>query len=326
MASIRDVAKRANVAACTVSRVLNGTANVTPETRRKIEQAMEELDYVPNELARGMFLQKSGIIAMLVPSIKHPFFASLADCIEQDLYRNGYKLMLCSTSGDIEREREYLNMFKSNIVDGVIMAVNSLEDSEYLKFQKPLIMLDYSINDKIPFVVSDHRKGGELAAREFLKNGCQNVLHLGSSESEKEVLSYESHRELERCLTKKGVAVRNRNIKWNSFDLKGYRELAEMILEAYPEIDGVMAADMPALAFYEAANKLGKKIPEELCIVAYDGTYAVGLIGKKITVIVQQLNLISNEVITVLLKLINKEKIENGKIYVPVRLEQGETT
>lgn len=74
MASIRDVAKKAGVAACTVSRVLNGTAAVSQETRIKIEKAMKELDYIPNELARGMFRQKSGIIAMLVPSIKHPFF------------------------------------------------------------------------------------------------------------------------------------------------------------------------------------------------------------------------------------------------------------
>lgn len=65
MASIRDVAKRANVAACTVSRVLNGTANVAPETRMKIEQAMKELNYIPNELARSMFKQKAGIVAML---------------------------------------------------------------------------------------------------------------------------------------------------------------------------------------------------------------------------------------------------------------------
>ena len=74
MAGIRDVAKRAGVAVCTVSRVLNGTAAVAPETRMKIEHAMREPDYVPNELARGMFLQKSGIIAMLVPGIRHPFF------------------------------------------------------------------------------------------------------------------------------------------------------------------------------------------------------------------------------------------------------------
>lgn len=209
MASIRDVAKRAGVAACTVSRVLNGTATVAPETRMKIERAMRELDYVPNELARGMFLQKSGIIAMLVPSIKHPFFSSLADCIEKCLYEEGYKLMLCSTSGSVEREREYLNMFKSNLVDGVIMAVNSLGEEDYTQFQKPMIMLDSSVGGKVPFVVSDHKMGGALAAEEFVRNRSHYVLHLCAADEGKEVLSYESHRELERILGQHQIRTRN---------------------------------------------------------------------------------------------------------------------
>lgn len=326
MAGIRDVAKRAGVAACTVSRVLNGTAGVAPETRKKIEQAMRELDYVPNELARGMFLQKSGIIAMLVPSIKHPFFSSLADCIEKCLYENGYKLMLCSTSGSIERERDYLNSFKSNLIDGVIMAVNSLEDQDYLQFQKPMIMLDYSVRGQIPFVVSDHKMGGALAAEEFVRNGCSYVLHLCAEEEEKEVLSYESHREMERILGEHNIRTKSRKIRWNDFDLKGYRELAELILQSYPEIDGIMAADMPATAFYEAAQKLGKKIPDEFCIVAYDGTYAADMAGGKLTAIVQQLERIAEEVVNTILQLLRKEKADVEGVFVPVQLRMGETT
>ena len=131
MASIRDVAKRANVAACTVSRVLNGTANVAPETRMKIEQAMKELNYIPNELARSMFKQKAGIVAMLVPDIRHPYFSSLARHIEDELYKNDCKLMLCSTGDDPEREKEYMKILRSNIVDGVIMGVNNQKRNNY---------------------------------------------------------------------------------------------------------------------------------------------------------------------------------------------------
>lgn len=326
MASIRDVAKHAGVAACTVSRVLNGTATVAPETKMKIEQAMKELDYIPNELARGMFLQKSGIIAMLVPSIKHPFFSSLADCIEKDLYENGYKLMLCSTSDSIERERDYINMFKSNLIDGVIMGVNGLEDKAYLQFQKPMIMLDYSVGGKMPFVVSDHKMGGALAAEEFIRNHCHYVLHLCAEGEEREVLSYESHRELERILGKHNIEVKSRKIKWSSFDHRGYKELADLILQSYPEIDGIMAADMPATAFYEAARKIGKKIPEEFCIVAYDGTYAVDMTEDKLTAIVQQLETISKEIVVTMLQILHKEKKEPEGVFIPVKLRKGSTT
>ncbi len=320
MASIRDVAKKAGVAACTVSRVLNGTATVSPETRVKIEKAMKELDYIPNELARGMFRQKSGIIAMLVPSIKHPFFSSLADYIEKELYVKGYKLMLCSTSGSIEREQEYLNTFKSNLVDGIIMAVNSLPETVYGKFAKPMVMLDCQISENIPFVVSDHKMGGRLAAEEFIKNNCHHVLHLCAEKEEKKILSYEGHETLEQILSEHGIKTRGQEIRWNSFDLNGYRELAELILKNYPDIDGIMAADMAALAFYEAGQKLGKRIPDELCIIAYDGTYILDVIDANLTTIVQNLELYSAQVVDTILTLIENPGEHVKNIYVPVSL------
>ena len=320
MASIRDVAKKAGVAACTVSRVLNGTATVSPETRVKIEKAMKELDYIPNELARGMFRQKSGIIAMLVPSIKHPFFTSLADYIEKELYVKGYKLMLCSTSGSIEREQEYLNTFKSNLVDGIIMAVNSLPETVYEKFAKPMVMLDCQISENIPFVVSDHKMGGRLAAEEFIKNNCHHVLHLCAEKEEKKILSYEGHETLKQILSEHGIKTRGQEIRWNSFDLNGYRELAELILKNYPDIDGIMAADMAALAFYEAGQKLGKRIPDELCIIAYDGTYILDVIDANLTTIVQNLELYSAQVVDTILTLIENPGEHVKNIYVPVSL------
>ncbi len=326
MASIRDVAKKAGVAACTVSRVLNGTATVSQETREKIEKAMKELDYIPNELARGMFRQKSGIIAMLVPSIKHPFFSSLADYIEKELYVKGYKLMLCSTSGSIEREQEYLNTFKSNLVDGIIMAVNSLPVTVYEQFAKPMVMLDCQISENIPFVVSDHRMGGRLAAEEFIRNNCRHVLHLCAEKEEKKILSYEGHETLEQLLTEQGIQTRGQEIRWNSFDLNGYRELAELILKNYPDIDGIMAADMAALAFYEAGRKLRRRIPEELCIIAYDGTYILDVIDASLTTIVQNLELYSTQVVDTILALIENPERNIGNIYVPVSLKKGATS
>ena len=208
MASIREVAKRAGVATCTVSRVLNGTAPVSDETKKKIKKAMEELDYIPNELARGMFRQKAGIIAMLVPSIRHPFFSSLAEYIERDLYRSGYKLMLCSTSNDTKKEKEYLNFLKSNIVDGVIMGVNSLDIEEYKNYNKPAVMLDCYVNDNIPLVVSDHRQGGLMAAEEFIRNKCKYVLHLCDEKEPQNIISYESHVILEEKLKEHGIESR----------------------------------------------------------------------------------------------------------------------
>lgn len=325
MSNIREVAKLAQVATCTVSRVINGNEAVAEATRLKVLKAMEELDYIPNELARGMFKQKAGIVSMLVPSIKHPFFSSLADCIEEELYHNGYKLMLCSTGGDVDKEREYMTTFRSNIVDGVIMGVNTLENSIYEAFAKPLIMLDYLVNSDIPVVVSDHQQGGYLAAQCFIRSHCKKVIHITSSDSHT-VLSYESHKMLEEELLKQGISSRAVDIKWNEFDFDGYHKMAKMILIDNPDVDGIMAADLPALAFQKAAVELGKSIPDDLAIVAYDGTYVVKTNQMEMTRIEQPLHEIAKEAVRLLLKKINGKNIKENVCVKQVHLVQGNTT
>lgn len=325
MASIRDVAKKAGVAACTVSRVLNQSGYVAPETRIRIEEAMKELNYIPNELARGMFRQKAGIVAMLVPNIRHPFFSSLAGSIEKELYKKGYKLMLCSTDDNLEREQEYMNIFKSNIVDGVIMGVNSLDDNIYIEFGKPLIMLDYQVDNNIPVIVSDHRQGGEFAAQQFIKSQCKNIIHI-CGESNKAVLSFLAHQTLQKELEKANIQNRAVTIKWNTFDFNGYLELAKTILEEYPQIDGIMAADMPCIAFLKAAIQLGRKIPQDFCAVSYDGTYVINMNILDITTIVQPISRIAQETIQTMELLIEGKRPKDSKTELEVSLKLGQTT
>lgn len=325
MAGIREVAKMANVAACTVSRVLNGTANVAPETRQRIEKAMKELNYIPNELARGMFRQKSGTIAMLIPSIRHPYFSSLANVIELQLYEMGYKLMLCSTDGQIEKERDYIQILKSNIVDGIIMGVSDLEDEEYLEIEKPMIMLDYDLGKKVPVVVSDHARGGKLAAEAFIRSGCQYVIHVGDKELSK-VESYQSHLTLESELKKAGIESRFIEIKWNEFDFGGYLNIASTILEEYPRIDGVMAADIQAAAFLKAAQALGKKVPEDFAVISYDGTYVADINLMDVTSIVQSVEEIGRKAVKLLLILLEGKKPQKQKSIIDVEMKIGSTT
>lgn len=98
MANIKDVAKRANVAPSTVSLVLNNTGYVSQKTREKVEEAMRELDYKPNELARNLSRNKTNIIGIIVPSLNHPFFSTFIRYAERHLYQLGYKTMVCGTA------------------------------------------------------------------------------------------------------------------------------------------------------------------------------------------------------------------------------------
>ena len=126
MASIKDVAQKAGVGVGTVSRVINGSGYVAADTRKKIEQAISDLEYTPNELARNLFRNRTGIIGVLIPDLDHPFFSAFTRETEVALYKRGYKAMICNTVGSSNRERDYLNMLDRNMVDGIITGAHTL--------------------------------------------------------------------------------------------------------------------------------------------------------------------------------------------------------
>ena len=102
MTSIREVARIAGVSPATVSRVMNGTAKVNEEKRKRVEAAIEETGFRPNELARALYKQSSKMIGAIVPDIENPFFSELAKAVEDEAYKNGYRIMLCNSGDDLE--------------------------------------------------------------------------------------------------------------------------------------------------------------------------------------------------------------------------------
>src|SRR5512136_1608038 len=121
MPTIKDVAQLAGVTVTTVSRVLNNKGYISDQTRKKVGDAMKELDYVPNEMARSLLKQRSSIIGLIVPAVSHPFFGELAMHVEYYAYEMGYKILLCNSHLDSAKERDYIDMLKRHKVDGIIM-------------------------------------------------------------------------------------------------------------------------------------------------------------------------------------------------------------
>ena len=173
MASIKDVAQKAGVGVGTVSRVLNNSGYVSDETREKIEEAMKNLQYTPNELARNLYHKKSGIIAVLVPTVEIPFFAELVHNIEAELYNEGFKIMLCNTDKAHNAELEYLDMLNRHIVDGVITGVHSLDVEEYKKIKKPIVAFDRYLGEDIPVLQSIIRRADDWRRKFCLRMGVK---------------------------------------------------------------------------------------------------------------------------------------------------------
>lgn len=325
MASIRDVAKKANVAASTVSRVLNDNGYVSQDARIKIEKAMQELHYTPNELARNLYHKKNHIVGVIVPDISHPFFSTFTKYVEMELYENGYKTMICNTIQRSNRERDYLDMLNRRIVDGIITGAHSLELEEYAQVRRPMVCLDRTINEDFPVVGSNHRQGGVLAAQKLTENGCRQVVQIEGTQS-KTMPAHDRHTYFRQYMEDHHVRVDSIRLPWNRFDYSGFAEIAEQVMEQYPRADGIFAADMPAAACLKAALKRGRRVPEDLKIVSYDGTYVTEIDTMTITTIVQPIAELAKSAAQTILALINGQTPVEHYQLLDVRLREGDTT
>lgn len=325
MTSIRDVAKKANVGPTTVSRVLNNSGYVSEETRQKIEEAMRELNYTPNELARNLFRKKTGIIAVLVPSVANPFFAEFVNYVEAELHSMGFKTMLCNTAKEGNAEQEYLNMLNRHIVDGVITGVHTLDVEEYGKIHKPIVALDRYLGEDIPVVTVNHKKGGRLAAEELIRNGCKRVLHFRGA-LEVESPYHDRHYEFSRVMEKHGVETYSYELQWNRFDMEYYKKAIEDIFSQNIKFDGVFGVDNLAIGYMNEFLNRGGRVPEDIKIVAYDGTFVTEMVEPAVTVVVQPIEELARASARLIAKMVNGKTYHDKKVMLEVELRKGKTT
>jgi len=325
MASIRDVAKHAGVGVGTVSRVLNDSGYVSLETKNKILCAMKELDYTPNELARNLFQKRSGIIAVLVPDIAHPVFAEWVRCIEAELYQIGFKTMVCNTAQEHNYEKEYLNMLKRHIVDGVITAVHSLGIDEYLNPDLSIVSFDRILSSEIPVVAANHWNGGILAAEELIRSGVSSVVQFHAANIINSP-SHDRHVSFSQRLTEEGILVYSYELSWNRFEAAYFNSFVRDVYFRHMDADGVFGTDLLAMAYMKVALEEGKKVPEDLRVIAYDGTMPTTISYPTLTAIVQPFDKLAKECIRLLTKRMEGYQILDKRVIVDVSLRRGETT
>ncbi len=324
MAGIKDVAKKANVGVGTVSRMINGSGYVAEETRVKIELAMKELNYTPNELARNLYHKRTGIIAVLVPNIANPFFAEFVNYVEAELYEAGFKMMLCNTVKECNAELEYLDMLNRHIVDGIITGVHSLDVEEYVKMHKPIVALDRYLGSHIPIVAVDHKEGGRIAAETLIKNGCKNVLHFKGSTAIDSPY-HERHFEFERIMKKNNITTHTFELEWNHFDNEYYKKAVADVFAEELEFDGVFAVDPIAIECMNETIRRKRKVPKDVKFVAYDGTYVTDMVEPKLTAVVQPIKDLAVESVKLIVDLVGGREYVDKQVVLGVQLREGDT-
>lgn len=165
MVKLDDVAKLAGVSKGTASRVLNNRGYISQQTRERIEAAVKELNYYPNENARNLLKRRSGMIGVVVPTITYPYYSEMISFLEKFLKASGYKILLCNTSFSSGASQDYIKLLNNNRVDGAIIFNYKLTEQDYASLSFPIVSIDRHIRDEASYVASDHVQGGHTGRR-----------------------------------------------------------------------------------------------------------------------------------------------------------------
>ena len=272
-ATIKDVAKLANVSAMTVSRAINNTGYIAPATRRNIEEAIKKLHYRPNTIARTMVTQKSHIISLIVPDIANPFFSELIKVAEAELRKHGYSLFISEAEWNIENERSFVNSSIGRMADGVIMFTPRLPDDELIAFSEsiPLVVVDRSMEGtSVMDVYVDNYQGAFDATEYLIQSGHRRIGYIRGWE---DVLNTKRRHEGYRdALAKYGIEYDESLVQVGDYrDQSGFQSFEYFM--ALPERPTAVFAsnDMMAYGFMSACSRYGKKVPDDISVIGFDG-------------------------------------------------------
>lgn len=324
MASINDVAKRAKVAKSTVSLVVNNSGYVSEETRRKVEEAIRELNYQPSQLGRNLSNNRTDLIGVIIPDIVHPFYGAFVKYTEEALYQKGYKTVVCATVERDNMEQEFLNMLDRRAMDGIIMGAHSLLHEQYMKLDKPIVAFDRDLGERIPLICADHTMGGKKAAKILLDSGCKHVVQISGARIVN-TPAHGYHTAFESVFREQGLSVKDVIMPYNIFEEKAFEETAKKIFDTYPDVDGIFGADLAVMACMKEARKRGIQVPGQVKMLAYDGTAVTRQGERTIDAVVQPIKEIACACVETIDRLVKKEPVAEKRKMFPVSYQKGET-
>ncbi|MCE1252013.1 MAG: LacI family transcriptional regulator [Anaerolineae bacterium] len=272
MTTIHDVAKRAGVAPITVSRVINNTGYISPETRQIVNKAIAELGYVPNVLARSLRSKRTNTIALVLTDITNPFFTIMARGVEDTASDAGFNVIFCNTDESEEKEKKYIQLLLQKQVDGILLvpAKSTSKSVDYVQERDiPVVVLDRRVSNNLVDVVRCDSEGGayqlvklliDLGHRRIaLLNGSVDV-----STSEDRLSGYK------RAMQEAGAEAEELYYYGTFTQASGY-ELARRVMAQTPRPTAIFAANnLIAIGALWALQEMGLKVPEEIAVVSFD--------------------------------------------------------
>src|SRR5688500_459125 len=275
MASLQEVARRAKVSIATVSRVLNKSDKVVPETRAAVEQALLDLGYRPNRVARRLRMNsgRAHLVGLIIPDIQNPFYAEIARGVEDAAYAHQYALILCNSDENLEKERFYLDVMRDESVDGLVLPPfdeTDLAVVEMVESGMPVVCVDRSLAKvKTDLVEVDNYQGALEAVNHLTEKGHERI---GLIEGRAHVsTSRERRRGYLDALAAHGITARKEHMRAGDFKQESGRVLAnELLALRKPPTALFVCNNLMTVGALAAIHQRGLKVPQEIALVGFD--------------------------------------------------------
>jgi LacI family transcriptional regulator len=272
--TIRDVARKAGVSPMTVSRVINDSAQVSPETRGRVEHAIADLGYVPSRLARGLSGQRTGTLALIVPDVANPFFTLIVRGAEDVARRAGYRVILCDTRADLDIEREVIEEMIAHRVEGILIAPVSDRSLVHLrrlaKFAVPYVLVDRTVRGvEADAVLGDSAAGAQRLVEHLISLGHRRIGMI--IESDDVSTARERRQGYGAALEAAGLDVDPAIVVDATVDPSGGFDGMHRLLQMRDRPTAVFTVNnLVALGAIEAVRAAGLEVPDDVALVCFD--------------------------------------------------------
>lgn len=327
LATIKDVAKEAGVSISTASIALSGKGPVSSKTRQQVLEAAKKLNYLPNAVARSLVTRRTRSIGLILADITDPYFHEVTKGVESVLSAHGYSLTLTNTDRSYEKERRSIETFRSQQVEGIILAGSTMTSDAHLddlmEENIPVVAVGQrEVNT--PLVTVDNFQAGAMLARHLIEHGYRRFAFIQGPKGLKS--ADERFEGFERELAASGFAIKPECVVAGNFTLEGGYDAALKLLEIETPDAIVAANDQTAIGALKAVKRFGLRIPQDVAVAGVGDIPTARFTDPPLTTVKLPLRTMGEEAARLLLRLIDGESIPSDRISLPIELKLRDST
>jgi LacI family transcriptional regulator len=291
--TLKKIAAELGISIATVSKALKGYSDVSPNTKKRVLQLAEKLQYRPNSFAQSLRNSESKIIGLIIPEIDHDFFAKIIDGVINTASKYGYAVIVLQSDDIYENEKEQLDLLLDKNVDGILISLSNNTTNidhvkEVLQREVPLVLYDkiYKLLDCSKVIIND-KKAAFDATTHLINSGCKKIAHItGNLDPQTTIdrfLGYKSAIDSSHLSYDKSLVYTTENL---SFD-DGY-QIAEHILNDHEDIDGIFAfTDIIATGVLMKLKEMNIGIPEQISLIGFSNWFLTNVTTPKLSTVNQ---------------------------------------